>query len=80
MLPDFPAGTLVRLNGSGLDQHRKLTKHGGQGINFGNGHLTDAEARGTFTWLGTDNGRNAIVRSTASGREGMLFRGMLRKA
>lgn len=78
MLPDFPAGTLVRLNGSGFSLQRKLSRS--SGLAFGTGHLTDDEARGTFTWLGTDQGRNALVRSTVSGRQGMLFRGMLRKA
>jgi len=40
------------LNGTGPDQHRKLTEHGGQGINFANADLTHEEAPGTFTWLG----------------------------
>ena len=80
MLPDFPVGSIVTLNGGGLAHHRKLTKHGGQGIQFANGHLTQTEAAGTFVWLGTDDGRNAMVRSNVSGREGMLARSMFRKA
>ena len=80
MLPDFPAGTLVRFNARGLRLQRKLTQHGGAGMVFADSSLSSAEAAGTFEWLGTDDGRNAFVRSVVSGREGELDRSMLRKA
>jgi hypothetical protein len=41
--------------------------------------LTAAEAAGDFTWLGIDDGRNALLCSTVSGREGMLARNLLRR-
>jgi hypothetical protein len=77
---DVLPGTVVRMNGSGLGHHRKLTRHGGEGIVFAEGHLTQEEAAGSFTWQGTDGGRNALVRSTVSGREGLLSRQFFRKA
>lgn len=78
---DAPLGTHVRLNGRGLAHQHKLTKHGGNGIAYTSAApLTADEAAGTFVWLGTDGGRHAIVRSCASGREGMLGRDLLRRA
>jgi hypothetical protein len=40
--------------------------------------LTAEESKGTFVWLGTDGGRNALVRSQVSGREGTLARDMFK--
>jgi hypothetical protein len=72
-------GTIVRLNGGGLAHHRKLSAHGTSGIAFAGSVLTSDEATGTFEWLAED-GRDAVVRSVVSGREGRLFRGLLRRA
>lgn len=80
MLPDFPAGTIVRLNAGGIGHQRKLTQHGGEGIAFSGSSLTAEEAAGHFEWLGTDRGRNACVRSVVSNRQGMIARDMFRKA
>jgi hypothetical protein len=80
MLPDFPHGTLVKLTGRGLALHRKLSAWHTSGIDFAGSVLSADEAVGSFTWLGTDNGREAVVRSEVSGREGMLSRSLLKRA
>ncbi|MGV1035341.1 MAG: hypothetical protein ACOYBP_09040 [Microbacteriaceae bacterium] len=72
-------GTIVKLSGSGAAHHRKLSAWGTSGIAFAGSVLTDAEAAGTFEWLAED-GRDAVLRSLVSGREGRLFRGLLRRA
>jgi hypothetical protein len=78
---DVPNGTLVRLIGHGSAHQRKLTHHGGAGIDYANGGpLTTAEAKGSFTWLGTDGGRYALLRSQVSGREGKISRDLLRES
>jgi hypothetical protein len=59
MMFTVPVGTIVRLNGGGLAHQHKLTRHGGDGIVFGHGHLTAEEAAGSFTWIGDDKGRYA---------------------
>lgn len=58
-LPDLPPGTIVQLNSGGLALQRKLARAGARsgGITFADSQLTAAEAAGTFTWLGTDDGR-----------------------
>lgn len=80
MLPDFPAGTRVKLNGRGLAIHRKLSAWGTSGGRLRDGLLTSEEAIGTFTWLGTDDGRPALLRSDVTQREGMIERSLMRKA
>jgi hypothetical protein len=75
MLLFAPVGAVVRLNGSGLSPHRKLTQHGGDGMAFGDGGLASAEALGTFERLGDDGGRDALVRSTAAGVRGPAVSG-----
>lgn len=70
----------MRLYAASLSLHRELTRQGEDGIAFADGALTQGEALGTFTWLGTDGGRDARVRSVVSGREGQLYRGLLRRA
>lgn len=62
-----------------MRSHRKLSAWGTSGIAFAGTVLTHDEATGTFTLLAED-GRDAVVRSQVSGREGRLFRGMLRRA
>jgi hypothetical protein len=78
-LPDFPAGTIVQLNSGGLALQRKLSQHDTRGgIAFALHEAKAAEATGTFTWLGTDDGRYAFVRSNVTQREGQIARDMLR--
>lgn len=79
MLLTAAPGDRLKLNGSGLAMQRKLSAHGTSVIAFAGTVLSSEEAHGTFTWLG-EEGRDTIVRSGASGREGRLFRGMLRRA
>jgi hypothetical protein len=83
-LPDFAVGTLVRLNGGGLQLQRKLST---SGIAFGDGHLTREGAAGTFVWLRVCDDReditavrDAIVRSNVSRRKGGLARDLFRRA
>lgn len=83
-LPDFPPGARIRLTGGALRHHRKLS-NGGPGMSFADSHLTANEAGGTFTFVGAAgsgivDGRDAIVRSDVTGREGRVARDMLRKA
>lgn len=80
-LPDFAPGTLVVLNSRGTGLQRKLSQYnpaGGIAFDSYMTPLNATECAAPFEWLGTDNGRNAKLRSTASGREGMLGRDLLR--
>jgi hypothetical protein len=79
MLLSAAPGDIVKLNGGALAHHRKLAAWGTSGIAFAESVLSAAEAQGTFVWLG-DDGRDARVRSQVSGREGRIYRGLLRRA
>jgi hypothetical protein len=80
-MPAHSIGTIVMVNASGWTLLRKLMAHGG-GLAFtaDQERLTGAEATGAFEVIGDDGGRNSVVRSLVSGREGLISHGMLRVA
>lgn len=80
MLLTAAPGDRVRLTGRALAFHRKLSAWGTSGVPFAGTVLTPDEATGVFEWIGNDGGRDAFVRSLASGREGRIYRGMLKRA